>query len=70
MQIFEDTEIEIKEMWSKFQNIVLEESSCDEVTAAAETAVNERLEALAEVYSGAFGTVSINGTVSFGMVNL
>lgn len=61
-QVFEETAVEIREMWERFQETVSEDSTCEEVTGVADTVVNERLEAVAEVYSGVFGNVSINGT--------
>lgn len=61
-KVFEETAIEIQEMWDRFQETVSEDSTCEDVTGMADTVVNERLEALAEVYSSVFGTVSINGT--------
>lgn len=61
-KVFQETEVEIKEMWDRFQETISEDSTCEEITGVADTVVNERLEAVAEVYSSVFGTVSINGT--------
>lgn len=53
-------------MWTEFQKNVSDESTCDEVIAAADITVDERLEALAAVYATAFGSVIVDGTVRFG----
>lgn len=62
--IIEEVAFEVREMWREFQKTVSDESTCDEIIAAADTTVDERLEALAAVYATAFGSVSVDGTGS------
>lgn len=63
-QIVEEAASEVMDMWLDFQMNVTENATCDEVIAAADVAVDSHVVALAEVYSSAFGTVTVEGTGS------
>lgn len=67
-EITEMAGVEINKMWVEFQKNVTDESTCEEVIAAADVAVDAQVAAVAEVYSSAFGTVTVQGTGS-GCVN-
>lgn len=67
-EITEMAGVEINKMWVEFQKNVSDDATCEEVIAAADVAVDSQVAAVAEVYSSAFGTVTVEGTGS-GCVN-
>lgn len=64
VEIVENAAVEINKTWIEFEKNVTDDSTCEEVIAAADFAVDGQVEAVAEVYASAFGTVTVEGTGS------